>query len=317
MGKSVAPSRTPTTKSAQAQHECVMAIQTWRNIKMRTREYLCAILIALCLCTLSLSCTTGEQKRLNCICLIDFSGSLSEETLKQYMNIISFKILQNLDEKDRLVVLPIDEGAKTDAVKLIYIDMAETRFSLPTDGYAHARDSTIKRIHDYVITRAPWIEQELRRQKELRSKFTYQTDLFSAIEQAAIMMERGSEDTFWQSLGRFITGSKNILPENVIFLFSDMIHETSGYTFAKRIGCDSAEATRIIQELRTHDALPNLSGCKVFINGRTGRNNQQVENIHKFWTRYFKEVGADLVAYDYDCSHDITAFLLNRRTQSK
>jgi hypothetical protein len=61
-------------------------------------------------------CDTGIHQRMNCVCLIDYSGSLSEETLHRYIEIISTDVVRRLGEKDRLTILPIDEGAKTEAV---------------------------------------------------------------------------------------------------------------------------------------------------------------------------------------------------------
>ena len=284
---------------------------------MKTHTSVAASLFLCTLCLFNLSCSTGEQKRLNCICLIDFSGSLSKDALHGYIHTISSDILQNLDERDRLVVLPIDEGAKTEAVKLIFIDMAEKKFSFPSDGFTHARDRAIKRIREYGVSSAKEIEKELEHQKEARQRFTYYTDIFSALEQAAMLIEKETEDSFWRSISRFVRGSKRVIPENMIVLLSDMIHESGGYTFAKQSGCDEHETNKILDELKKYNAIPDLSGCKVFINGRTGRSNLQVENIHRFWVQYFKESKGELLAYDYDSGHEITSYLLQRRAQGR
>ncbi|MDE3057027.1 MAG: hypothetical protein KGJ59_03610 [Bacteroidota bacterium] len=274
---------------------------------MRSQSFYLIILVTIAF--IFIGCETGTQQRLNCICLIDYSGSLPDKTLQRYIQIISSEIFHHLDEKDRLIVLPIDEGAKTEPVKIVYEDFAEKRFSFPSDGYAHARDSLLKRIRFYVDATSPQIASELETQKEIRKKFTYLTDIFSALEQANILIENNQDDTFLGSLGRFFTGKKRIQTTNIIVIFSDMIQESNECSFARPWGCNPKEVKVIIGALKAHDRIPNLLGCKVFVNGRTGKSNLQVENIRNFWIQYFKESKADLLAYDYDSGEEITSFL--------
>ncbi len=257
-------------------------------------------------------CDTGTRQRLNCICLIDYSGSLSEQTLHRYVELISSEVLHRLDQSDRLVVLPIDEGAKTKAVKLVYDDFAEHQFTYHTDGYAHAEDSLTKRLKLYADRMEPQIASELLRQKELRAKYTYFTDIFSALEQAGALVEREEQESFWEGLRRFIAGRKRIAPTNVIMIFSDMIQESSDCSFAGEYGCTPDSVQIILDHLRAMHRIPDLHGCIVFVNGRTGKTNTQVENIQSFLAQYFKESGADLRAYDYDAGPQITSYLGER-----
>lgn len=257
-------------------------------------------------------CNTGIHQRMNCICLIDYSGSLSEQTLQRYVEIISSDILKQLREKDRLVVLPIDEGAKTEAVKLVYKDFAEKQFSFNTDGYAHARDSLLMRLRQYTDQTGKEIASQLLQEKTLRAKYTYFTDIFSALEQAAALLEHNELDTFWSGVERFITGKKKIVSTNVIILFSDMIQESSETSFAGPEGCTHEQADSVLGKLRTSNRIPNLQGCVVYVNGRTGKSNLQVDNSKNFWVQYFKEAGAGLAAYDYDAGSQITSYLAQR-----
>ncbi|HUI28722.1 MAG TPA: hypothetical protein VLX91_00795 [Candidatus Acidoferrales bacterium] len=260
-------------------------------------------------------CNTGTRQRMNCICLIDYSGSLSEQTLHRYIEIISSDILKRLREKDRLVVLPIDEGAKTVAVKLVYEDLAEKKFSFSTDGYAHAKDSLDMRLRQFADQTGKEVASELLRQKTIREKYTYYSDIFSAIEQAAVLQEHNEAETFWGGVERFITGKKKIVSTNVIILFSDMIQESSETSFAGDQGCTDAQADSVIGKLRAENRIPDLHGCVIYVNGRTGKSNVQVDNIKNFWTRYFKEAGGELVAYDYDAGAQITSYLAQHTNQ--
>jgi hypothetical protein len=256
----------------------------------------------------------NPKKRLNCICLIDYSGSLSDETLNKYIHIISNEIFQNLGEKDRLIVLPIDEGAKKEAIKIVYEDMCEHKFSFHTDGFTHAQDSIFKRIHDYTIKTSYYIQDEIVKQKELRRQYTYYTDIFSALEQCHPLIESNNSDNIWQSINRFIIGKRKVVTDNLIVIFSDMIHESQEFNFNNSLGCSSTEAQEILNILKTKNRIPNLSNCLVFVDGRTGKNNIQIENVKNFWVEYFKCSNAELKYYDFDCGTELNSYLNKRKT---
>jgi hypothetical protein len=92
-----------------------------------------------------------------------------------------------------------------------------------------------------------------------------------------------------------------------------MIQESSECNFAGPEGCSPELARITIDKLRAWNRIPDLHGCVVFVNGRTGKTNEQVESIKSFWTQYFKESGAELAAYDYDSGSQITSYLIQRR----
>ena len=273
-----------------------------------------ASLIGLLLCE---GCDTGTVQRLNCICLIDYSGSLPDETLLQYVESISSDVLMRLGEKDRLVVLPIDEGAKTEAVNLVSQDLAEMQFLYHSDGYAHAKDSLRTRLQRFGDLTGPQIASQLLREKELRQKYTYKSDLFAAIEQAADLMEQNESETFWEGIGRFVTGRKRMEVTNVLLIFSDMIQESGEVSFTEPEGCTPGLADSTLANLQVSNRIPNLTMCTVFVNGRTGKTNIQVENIKSFWVRYFKQAHGELAAYDYDARSHIRSFLAKRLSGSR
>jgi hypothetical protein len=274
-----------------------------------SRIWLCVAVVALLV--LIAGCESGVHQRLNCICLIDYSGSLSEETLNRYVDIISAEVFPQLGEKDRLIVLPIDEGAKMEAVKLVFEDLAKKEFTFHTDGYAHARDSLLMRLRNYSKQEGLEIAAKLRREKVLREKYTYNTDIFAALD------HNTESDSFWKNVERFVQGKKRTVSTNLILLFSDMIQESKGLSFAGPEGCTPDQAHVILDSLRVSNHIPDLHGCTVFVNGRTGKTNQQVDNIQSFWTQYFKATGADLASYEYDAGPMINTYLTQRGTLSK
>jgi hypothetical protein len=194
----------------------------------------------------------------------------------------------------------------------VYEDLANKRFSFPTDGYAHAADSLALRLKKFADKTGPEIASKLLSEKVSREKYTYFTDIFSALEQTTTLLEHNRPDTFWKGVERFITGKKRIISTNIIILFSDMIQESSETSFAGPEGCTPDAARFTIDKLQAFSHIPDLHGCKIFVNGRTGKSNLQVDNIKNFWTQYFKETGAELVAYDYDAGPEISSYLTQR-----
>lgn len=272
-----------------------------------------SLVIWICAALLS-ACGTGTQRKLNIVGLIDFSGSLSEQTVIRYIDIISRELVANLDEKDQLVVLPIDEAAKREPVRIVFEDMSKNKFSLPTDGVAHACERRVKRIREYAAGAAPRIEVEIKRQKEARKKFTYYSDILSAVEQAAVLLRKEErQESFGDALVRFLSGKRRLISDRMLVVLSDMIQESPDYNFAKLAGPASSEASRILIELRERGRIPDLKGTKIFVHGRTGNSNLQIENIERFWRKYFAATQGELVAYGFDSGHEISSYLLERR----
>ncbi|MBN1182382.1 MAG: hypothetical protein JXB49_08860, partial [Bacteroidales bacterium] len=195
------------------------------------------------------NCSTGTKSRINCICLIDYSGSLSESTIQNYAHIISNNIWLNLSEYDRLIVIPIDLASKIEPEKIVYEDLSEHKFSRDTDGFTHASDSTQKRLIKYLNGFFQEIERKIIIQRELRRRYTDKTDIISALEQASRLLERNDTESSLQIMGRVITGRRKLISENVIVLFSDMIHESEEFTFSTAKGPSDGQIEKILDEL--------------------------------------------------------------------
>ncbi|MBN1183348.1 MAG: hypothetical protein JXB49_13735, partial [Bacteroidales bacterium] len=72
----------------------------------------------------------------------------------------------------------------------------------------------------------------------------------------------------------------------VIVLFSDMIHESEDFTFSTSTGPSDGQIEKILDELSNRNRFPDLTNCKVFVNGSIGKTTPQVENIKNFWYRF-------------------------------
>lgn len=269
---------------------------------MNLKKKIKAQLIAFIIFSLFLnSCENEKLSRFNVICLIDYSGSLPEKVLKNYAKIISHDIYGNLKSRDKITVIPIDEGAKTDATKIFFDDFSSHKeFSKQSDGLAHKQDSIKSRVTKYIQPKIDSLFNLIVQQKEIRKKFTNETDIVSAIEQGSLLIEKNSD------VSKFNT-------TNVIIILSDMLHESSKFNLRTLNATNNKQLDEILDKLKSESHMPDLKNCIVFVNGRTGVNNKVVEYTQYFWEQYFKASNAMLKEYDFDCSNGIIQFIQLRK----
>lgn len=267
------------------------------------------LLFQLFLSLLLLSCTGQKKERRNIICLIDYSGTISKDVLNCYATIISKDVFLTLGPSDKFVLMPIDEGAKIQDTNLDYLDLKDLKFEKQSDGVTHKLDSIKHRLLNYFSERSDTIYKNILQQKELRRKFTNYTDIINALEQIPSKLERNETVSTMAGIWNEVSGSTTFLTSNVLVICSDMIHESLEFNFNKKPTITQADADHILQQLGNANRIPNLEGLKVFINGRTGRNNNQIDNIKYFWENYFKAAKAEIKAYDYDIHNLIKEYL--------
>lgn len=255
------------------------------------------------------SCSNSVEKRKNVICLIDYSGTISKEVIDSYSSIISKDIFLNLGQHDKFIVMPIDEGAKTQPVFLAYYDFKNAKFSRHTDGVTHKQDSIKRRLLSFLSTKSDSVNNEIHRQKEVRKSFTNYTDIINALEQLSSKCEKNEIRSEWQKISDGIMGNTVYNSENILIICSDMIHESKEFNFNKQPDISKQELDEILKQLKNANRIPDLIGLTVFVNGRTGRDNDQTDNIKYFWENYFKEAKANLIAYDFDTHHSVVDYL--------
>ena len=269
------------------------------------------LLLFLFIATLLESCSSFvEKKRKVLIVLIDYSASNTELVLESYISIVTETIFPNMKQYDCLVVVPIDEGSKMQPVKIVYEDLVEKQFSRRTDGFAHAGDSLRKRFMNYVNETAPKISETLRTQKQVRKEYTEYTDILGAIHQTTNLIEFNADGGTIRDMEDFVLGKIRLKSENVIILLSDMIQDSREYNFSKKHGVPPEQITPLLDGLKKLNNIPDLSGCKVFATGATGKNSAQIDNIHSFWTEYFKQTNAELASYGYNVDGKLRKYLM-------
>lgn len=269
--------------------------------------------LSVCLSIIFLYGCTGQVKqRRNIVCLIDYSGTVSNETLSSYANVISNDVFQTLGESDKFLLMPIDEGAKTEAVLLSYYDLKEQSFSLQTDGVTHKQDSVQHRLSFFLTSKSDSINNQIIAQKNIRKKYTNYTDIINAIEQLPNKLDKNETISNWAKIWNELAGKTTYDVENIVIICSDMIHESKEFNFNQHPTYTKEEFDQIIDQLKSANRLPSLDGVTVFVHGRTGRNNLQTDNIEYFWKRYFNEAKANLKSYDYDTHYAILDYLKHK-----
>lgn len=253
-------------------------------------------------------CSPEIRNRRNVVCLIDYSGTIKPETLDVYARAVVDDVMMNLGEYDKMVLMPIDEGSKIQAVQLISHDLSKEPFRKPEDNPLKAEDLKNERLKEKKMGFRDADLSTVRQQKELRKQFTGLTDILGAIDQAASLKDANVTPSFGTGLSDWVNGVPEFVSENVIVIASDMIHESSDLNF-QRLTMDENTINKIIGDLKSKNKIPDLSGTKIFICGRTGKDNKMVEGIQNFWKKYFAEAHAELKVYDYDSSKMISDFM--------
>lgn len=268
-------------------------------------------LILLTFSFLLFSCTNTVEKRRNIICLIDYSGTITEKTLNTYAKIMSKDILLNIGKYDKFTILPIDEGAKTEPVFLAHIDLSNHNFENATDGLTKKEELENDRVQEYLKKISDSTFHNVLLQKEIRKKYTKYTDLLNAIGQVSTKLEKTEKTSTGQEIWNGIEGNTTFDIENILVICSDMLQESKEFNFTSK-KLTNEKLKQILLELKNSNRIPNLNNTVVFINGRTGKNNEIIDRVEYFWKGYFKETGAILKSYEFDSHYSIIEHLKNK-----
>ena len=271
---------------------------------------------SLCLSLLMLGsgCEDMHEKRKNIICFVDLSGSVGEENKGAYVNAIKL-ILRNMGTHDRLLVYPIDEGAYTNPVKIVYEDFMNSNanygitfqnipdsikppFTRKGDGITKKEEKRRQRIDRYVETIGPLIESRLDSIYNARSKFSSYSNILWALlncRDELELIDREEAEAF--SL------EPKILPYNYIIFLSDMIHEDKEYNFNRKKGILEEDRNDIFAGLLDKSRIPDLHGANVIILGKGPgaqvKSEAAIDEIEKFWELYFSPEYANARLYLY------------------
>ena len=101
----------------------------------------------------------------------------------------------------------------------------------------------------------------------------------------------------------FSTDQGRAAPSKTLIVFSDMFVQSTRHDFSTD-ALSSAGINSLIQDERSGDRLPDLTGVKVWVSGpgtgsRSGISSGKSKQVKAFWTEYFKACGADLPEKHY------------------
>lgn len=261
----------------------------------------------------------GEVRR-NFIVLLDNSRSINDEILAKYIDLCSNTILPNMKHHDRLTIQFIDECVMTRAERIFTLDLDKLDFTSVHDGLNHKEDSINARLSRYLnMTIKPLLYDEIHRMRDERSDCGNYSDIMNGIAQAfTVFTDDKSYSTTKSAIINSAMGNANYEYENIVIIFSDMIQESADHSldFRKMSDLKPDDVHRIFERALEENEVPDLEGCKIFVNGATSSAsgplaNRQIKNIRLFWENYFLKANADLVAYSYDIRKEIENYMTN------
>jgi hypothetical protein len=243
--------------------------------------------------------------------MIDYSGTIKSETLNIYAKTISDDVFSNLSESDKWMLFPIDEGSKISADHLLEDDMSQKEFDKGISSVTHRQQAIKKKVSDFQKENRDIVFNTVIDQKDIRKKYTNMTDILGAIDQISASLIPKETPSFYTQTWDAMAGNSERETENVIIIFSDMIHDAGDLNF-QSMGWDENLTNKLITDLKAKKKIPDLKDAKIFICGRTAKDNKTIDGIKNFWTKFFIEAHADLKVYDYDSGSAIRDYMMNR-----
>ncbi len=217
-----------------------------------------------------------EEKHKNIICFVDFSVNPNwEKRVAYYSETLSGSILKNMKYRDRIVVLPIDNGTTTNSGELLL--------------------ETFKKEFDYIPDGTSPIEED----SVMKANLTLDMERISKLFFTNI--EKAKLDRSNLKMGTDITGAlANVKKyyqddqENIVVLFCDMMNWSGSLKMEE----GSFNAEMIEKKLAE---LPKIDGKSSTVIVHTGDITNISANhfavVQKFWEGYFKNSNFNLFDY--------------------
>jgi TolB-like protein len=254
-----------------------------------------------------MSCAAHESLRRNVIVLLDYSASTNSEQMKRFGRTISQDIIAQLRETDAVSVYPIDAGAVTRNTKIFDLDLRQHQFAQQSDFVTHASEEVKKRVTVFLTNAQDSVLHLIESERTVRGRFAGSTDILGALRGVTQYFEHPKKTGAISRAWNAFIGTPNSGVINVVVICSDMINESSALNFSASPPTASQAQTAVAKMLEAGN-IPAFEGVVVFVTGRTGRNAEQVDGVHKFWLGYLREAHADLRAYDFDSGGQIRQF---------
>ncbi len=269
-----------------------------------------SILVYCLLVVVFTACTSTNRK--NHVVAIDNSVSVPETVVQHYIEIVE-DIIMKLGSEDRLTLLLIDGCSQTRGERVYNIDLAAMDFTDRNDGINHSKDSVTARRQKYLAAQLIEFRNVIAAKRKERSNCRYFTDIISSLfEVAKLSQIEKSYSSDSEQFMNEIVGEKNFQYNTTVYIFSDMIQESSdGMDFKKFAWSKESDVEEMTNQLQLSGRVPSLNQVNVFVCGATASlgagaySNQQITNIRHFWELYLNKSGALLKNYGYDTRLEI------------
>lgn len=221
-----------------------------------------------------LSCGSAPEP-VNILCLVDFSSSVSKETLKWYGTVIKEDVISALGPSDKLIVLPIDFGSQSGSKEIFITDLGDKKFSNMFDSPTRKDDIVKRRLAAHLEKLSPAFDSSFNAAINSRDEYKHQTDIIGAVIQA---------DKYYQKSSR-----------NLIIVFSDMLQETENLDLPGVLN-SSKDFQPVIEKIDI-SKLHNQD-IMVITGEQPGFNSNFFNKLKKFWKLVFEKAGLNLLDFE-------------------
>ena len=216
----------------------------------------------------------SEEKQVSVICLVDFSNSIPETTVKDYKDVIKTNIFRNLSFKDKILILPIDKGSKTSSVEIFSLDFEKYNFekelASPTQK-EQVEKRGLELFKDSILIK---FDSLFNLASQNRQQYNSGTDVIGALSEC----------------NKYLTEKS----QNIIILFSDMIQETEKINLPQYTA--NVELDKLIE--KTDAVKLTLNSDLIVLTGeQPGLSAKQYDLTKYFWTKYFQKCNLNLLDY--------------------
>lgn len=243
------------------------------------------------------------------VALVDYSESEPPAALRHFAQTLTDDVLPRLGSSDRLVVLPLDASSATAPVRIVDLDLRERSFSQPHDGIAHAESRRAARRQSLMDSlRAPMRDRivAFRADDPTRARHT---DIIGSLDAVARLIAAHPPRATQTPLASLLPIAPADARDAIVIIFSDMRQDTPSLSFEHRPSLSQAHTESLLDSLRRHEGLPDLSRARIVITGSTAADRASWQRVRNFWVRYLKASHAELGAYDFDATASIREVL--------
>lgn len=235
----------------------------------------------------------NNSSSINCIVLLDYSASLSNEEFDKYVSMFREGLLKKLKYEDRIILIPIDKASEMKNELIGQCDFRELKKKLSQNISplrVLSEEDTIRARFDRTLDTL--FQYQIYSFRDKRKRFNVETDIIGSLLQATNYLHSG---------------------KNAIVIFSDMIQESPEANLKRLFSKTAIE--KKISELSETAQIPDLKNAAIFVCGATEKSKKRYRLNKYFWKLFFQKANARLLDYGYGNPDRIANFLEDIRQE--